>query len=114
MYVSLGAEYALLDYMTEVLDYSEDSLGGFQDERIRLVPNSAWMVSTTSTEGVAPYDRCSVSNDNTLLRRAWLDYMCKDPPTVDVVLQGKQNSWEIPGHNPNYTLTRAAYRTYNT
>ncbi|KAI5285365.1 hypothetical protein KEM54_000624 [Ascosphaera aggregata] len=46
--------------------------------------------------------------------RAWMNCMVDKPPTEDPVLQSNTKPWETPDHKPNYTLTRGAYRPYNT
>ncbi|CCU77400.1 unnamed protein product [Blumeria hordei] len=45
---------------------------------------------------------------------AWVSYMVDKPPTQDVLLQSKKNIWELPGHKPNPTATRGAFKTYST
>lgn len=45
---------------------------------------------------------------------AWISYMVDKPPTQDPILQTQVRPWEIPDHRPNFTASRAAFKTYNT
>ncbi|KZF19171.1 NADH-ubiquinone oxidoreductase subunit B17.2 [Xylona heveae TC161] len=45
---------------------------------------------------------------------AWIAYMVDKPPTQDPILQTNKRVWEIPGHRANMTLSRGAFKTYNT
>lgn len=45
---------------------------------------------------------------------AWMSYMVDKPPVEDAVLKTGQRAWELPGHRPNLTASRAAFKTYST
>ncbi|KAI1199277.1 NADH:ubiquinone oxidoreductase 13.4kD subunit [Nemania serpens] len=47
---------------------------------------------------------------------AWISYLVDKPPTQDALLQYKRRAWEDadPRSIPNYTLSRGAYKPYNT
>lgn len=59
---------------------------------------------------------CFIANEANLLvkRHAWLSYMVDTPPNQDKILETGVRKWEPPEHRPNFTLTRAAYKTYST
>ena len=40
--------------------------------------------------------------------------MVDKPPTEDPILQTKVRPWELPDHRPNFTASRAAFKTYST
>ncbi|KAI0097283.1 NADH:ubiquinone oxidoreductase 13.4kD subunit [Nemania sp. FL0031] len=47
---------------------------------------------------------------------AWISYLVDKPPTQDSLLQYKRRAWEDadPRSIPSYTLSRGAYKPYNT
>lgn len=45
---------------------------------------------------------------------AWTSYLVDKPPTEDALLRSKVRPWEKEGNIPNYTGTRAAFKTYST
>ncbi|PGH23393.1 hypothetical protein AJ80_02503 [Polytolypa hystricis UAMH7299] len=45
---------------------------------------------------------------------AWLAYIVDKPPTEDKIMQLGVRSWEQKEHRQNPTMSRAAFRTYNT
>ncbi|KAE8418275.1 NADH ubiquinone oxidoreductase subunit NDUFA12-domain-containing protein [Aspergillus pseudocaelatus] len=45
---------------------------------------------------------------------AWISYMVDQPPTADKILQTGVRTWELSEHRPMLTLSRAAFKTYNT
>lgn len=45
---------------------------------------------------------------------AWISYMVDKPPTEDPILQTGVRKWELPEHRPNFTASRAAFKTYST
>lgn len=49
-----------------------------------------------------------------LCRRNWLHYANDLPPNEEPVLKHVAKPWEPKEHIPNVTLTRAAYKPYNT
>jgi NADH:ubiquinone oxidoreductase subunit len=44
---------------------------------------------------------------------AWISYAVDKPPTQDQLLI-QHRGWERPGAIVNYTMTRGAYKPYNT
>ncbi|EPE05381.1 nadh-ubiquinone oxidoreductase subunit [Ophiostoma piceae UAMH 11346] len=49
------------------------------------------------------------------LWHAWLAYGVDTPPSQDPLLaSAATRPWAVPEHRPNYTATRAAFKTYNT
>lgn len=40
--------------------------------------------------------------------------MVDKPPTLDPLLQTQVRPWELKEHRPNQTMSRAAYKPYNT
>ncbi|OOO05931.1 NADH:ubiquinone oxidoreductase 17.2 kD subunit [Aspergillus oryzae] len=45
---------------------------------------------------------------------AWISYMVDQPPTADKIMQTGVRTWELSEHRPMLTLSRAAFKTYNT
>ena len=45
---------------------------------------------------------------------AWISYMIDKAPTEDKLLEMGLRPWESPTPRTNYTLSRGAYRPYNT
>ncbi|KAL9108958.1 MAG: hypothetical protein Q9227_006354 [Pyrenula ochraceoflavens] len=45
---------------------------------------------------------------------AWMSYMVDKPPSQDKIMQMGVREWEQPEHKENPTLSRGAYRPYNT
>ncbi|PHH62605.1 hypothetical protein CDD81_6839 [Ophiocordyceps australis] len=45
---------------------------------------------------------------------AWMSYMVDKPPTSDALLAPGTRAFEKPYPIPNYTMTRGAFKTYNT
>ncbi|CAG8962271.1 hypothetical protein HYFRA_00005326 [Hymenoscyphus fraxineus] len=45
---------------------------------------------------------------------AWMSYSVDKPPTQDPLLQTGVRPWELKEHRPNLTMSRAAYKPYNT
>lgn len=40
--------------------------------------------------------------------------MVDQPPTADKIMQTGVRTWELSEHRPMLTLSRAAFKTYNT
>ncbi|KJZ71283.1 hypothetical protein HIM_09356 [Hirsutella minnesotensis 3608] len=45
---------------------------------------------------------------------AWMSYMVDKPPSQDALLQPGTRPFEKPHAIPNYTMSRGAFKTYNT
>lgn len=44
----------------------------------------------------------------------WMSYMTADPPSKDPIAQVGVREWEPKDHKPNMTMSRGAYRPFNT
>lgn len=45
---------------------------------------------------------------------AWISYMVDTPPTQDKLIAAGTRKFEPLNPKPNYTMTRGAFKTYNT
>ena len=45
---------------------------------------------------------------------AWMSYLVDKPPTEDKIMELNVRPWELKIPRNNYTLSRGAYRPYNT
>lgn len=72
------------------------------------------VVRTLSPAGNPPHDSYYNYGLNLEPRHAWLHYLTDKPPNVDANMMHQKRPWENPGHVPNLTWTRGAYKPYST
>lgn len=93
---------------------SPNEMGRLQEPRLRRVrhENTSRHLSATGIAILTP--RCSAQIEPGW--HAWISYLVDKPPTQDALLQYKRRAWEDadPRSIPNYTLSRGAYKPYNT
>lgn len=93
-----------LPLRTRWVDYKEHDYDAYVCPRHKASKTRRKLI----TDGIKP---CSAHIEP--LWHAWISYAVDKPPTEEPLAKVTR-SWAKPHHIPNYTLTRGAYRPYNT